>query len=110
MSWLSLTLNKKTRGNCIQRIIAPVFKGVKMLNRKAEVKKSTPFLIKIVIHWGIALMIGFSMAHYAVIEYGGVWPEFTWIHLIPKLIKEYWIGGIGLTVATTVYEIYRKRR
>jgi len=80
-----------------------------MMQRKAEVRKSLPNLVKIFFHWVIIFPLAWSMAHFAVLELGGEWPEFSFVHLVSVLVEEF--GGLMVVIGgmTAVYEIFRKR-
>jgi len=81
-----------------------------VVSSKAEIRRSTPYLVKTFIHYIIAIPIGWSMAHYFCVEYGGTWPIISLFRGVKDLILEF--GGLMVIIgtATTLYEWYRKRK
>ena len=79
------------------------------IKRKAEVKKAAPSIYKSFVDICIGLIVGWSLAHYAVDSFEGTWPDVGMITIAIQLLSDFGLIGAGGLGARWLFEIYRKR-
>lgn len=78
--------------------------------RKAEVKKSLPYIVKSHTYMVFVVMITWAFARYVVNYYNpGAWPNVGVIRMAFDFWKEIAALGFGISALTTIFELFRKR-
>jgi hypothetical protein len=79
------------------------------IKRKAEIKKAAPSIYKSLFDFAIGIIVGWSLAHYAVDSFEGLWPAVGMVTVMIELLKEFGLIGVGGVGVRLLFEVYRKR-
>ena len=78
--------------------------------KKPDVKNAIPNVVKAYILITITFTIAWSMSHYVVNLYGGVWPNVSGVRIFLDLFKEFWPIVFGTLGSHGLFELFRRRK